>query len=90
MPALKGDINGKLIFGSSDKPAPNEVKVSIKDTNKSTVSEDGKFTFAGLEAGEYTIEAQTKFQSDIYKGEAKVKLVENADYQKIIEITLAK
>ncbi len=88
---LKGDVNGKLYFGVADRKSENPVKVSVKDQpDKTTVSDDGKFTIAGLEAGEYTIEAQTKWQNVVYKGEAKVKLAKKADYQVMIEITLVK
>lgn len=90
-PPLKGDVNGRLFFGTVDMKSPKPVVVSVKDQpDKTTVSEDGKFTIAGLEAGEYTIEAQTKWQNVVYKGEAKVKLAKKADYQKMIDITLAK
>ncbi|MCC7335873.1 MAG: carboxypeptidase regulatory-like domain-containing protein [Pirellulaceae bacterium] len=90
-PPLKGDVNGRVFFGTVNKKSPKPVTVSVKDQpDKTVVSEDGKFTIAGLEAGEYTIEAQTKWQNVVYKGEAKVKLVKKADYQKMIDITLTK
>lgn len=91
VPSLKGDINGRLHFGAANRLSPNPVKVSVKDQpDKATVSSDGEFTIVGLEAGEYTLEAQTVWQGAAYKGEAKVKLEKKADYQKMIEITLAK
>lgn len=90
-PPLLGDVNGRLFFGAANRLSPNPVTVSVKDQpGKTTVSRDGKFTISGLEAGEYTLEAQTVWQGAAYKGEAKVKIAKKADYQKMIEITLVK
>ena len=40
--------------------------------------------------GQYTIEAETEWQGAVYKGEAQIKLIKKADYQKLVEITLSK
>lgn len=90
-PPLKGDVNGRLFFGAANRLSPNPVTVAVKDQpGKTTVSRDGKFTIEGLEPGDYTLEAQTVWQGATYKGEARVKIAKQADYQKMIEITLAK
>ncbi len=88
---LKADINGRLFFGALKNKSPNPVTVTVKDLPEKTVtSSDGKFRIAGLDAGEYTLEASTEWQGAVYKGEAKVTLMKKADYQKLIDISLNK
>ncbi len=90
-PKLTGDINGRLYFGFTKNKPENDVTVKVKDLPEKTVtSSDGKFTISGLDAGEYTLEATTEVRNTIYKGEAQVKLLKKADYQKEIEISLKK
>jgi hypothetical protein len=88
---LKADIQGKLHFGNLNRKAPNVVTVKVKDFPEKTVtSSDGLFKISGLDSGEYTLEATTEFQGAIYKGEAQIKLLKAADYQRPIDITLSK
>lgn len=90
-PPLRGDINGRLYWGMSTNRPPNPVTVKVKDMpNKTVTSRDGKFRIAGLEAGEYTLEATSEYQGVMHQGEAKIKLVTSSDYQKLIDISLSK
>ena len=88
---LRGDIRGRIHFGTANRLSPNSVDVSIKELpDKKATSGDGKFTLAGVDAGEYTLVAKTKWQGTVYQGETKIKLEKQADYQKLNDITLAK
>ncbi|QDV25559.1 hypothetical protein [Aureliella helgolandensis] len=88
---LIGDVRGKLVFGNGQNKPPNPVKVSVKDrSDLSVTSGSGEYVLVGIEAGEYTLQAQMIWQGVVYQGEVAVKLLKQEDYLKPVNIPLAK